>query len=166
MGQALAFVGLVATILLQGLFSGGLAKPQRILTFSSFFHTVRLFGGQIGAVVMGHFIAEREKLHSNLLGLHVQRGEWITDANLRGLTAAMAGKSSGVGAAAGRAAGIVGGRLRLEAYALTFGDAFLLITAGCVIALLLIAMLKVEPMDYGELSQVQGIPETHGEVKK
>ena len=70
-GQAFAFIGLVGCIILQGIFSGGLAKPQWILTFSAFFHTIRLFGGTTGAVYMGHFLAEREKLHSNLLGLHV-----------------------------------------------------------------------------------------------
>lgn len=165
-GQTLAFVGLVATILLQGLFSGGLAKPQRILTFSSFFHTVRLFGGQVGVVLMGHFIPLREELHSNLLGLHVKRGEWVTDANLRGLTAAMAPKSSGLGAAAGRAAAIVGSRVRLQAYALTFEEAFLLITSACVVALVLIALLKVAPMDYRELTEVQSELQTEGEVKK
>src|SRR5580692_2540365 len=76
-GQCFAFIGLVATIILQGLFSGGLAKPQRILTFSAFFHTVRLFGGTIGAIIMGRFIAEREKFHSNVLGIDVQPGSWI-----------------------------------------------------------------------------------------
>ena len=75
LGQCFAFVGLVATIILQGIFSGGLSKPQWILTFSAFFHVVRLFGGELGAVYMGHFVAQREKLHSNLLGLHVQRRE-------------------------------------------------------------------------------------------
>ena len=64
-GQCFAFIGLVAAIILQGLFSGGLAKPQRILTFSAFFHTIRIFGGTLGAVLMGRFIAEREKFHSN-----------------------------------------------------------------------------------------------------
>src|SRR5215470_5955523 len=58
-GQAFAFIGLVGTIILQGIFSGGLSKPQWILTFSAFFHTVRLFGGNLGAVFMGHFIAQR-----------------------------------------------------------------------------------------------------------
>src|SRR5271170_2198362 len=78
-GQSFAFIGLVGAIILQGIFSGGLAKPQRILTFSAYFHTIRLFGGNAGAVYMVHFLAEREKLHSNLLGLHVQSGNWVTD---------------------------------------------------------------------------------------
>lgn len=71
LGQSFPFIGLVATIILQGIFSGGLSKAQWILTFSAFFHTLRLFGGELGAVFMGHFVAQREKLHSNLLGLHV-----------------------------------------------------------------------------------------------
>src|SRR5499433_2618460 len=95
-GQAFAFIGLVGTIILQGIFSGGLSKPQWILTFSAFFHTVRLFGGNLGAVYMAHFIAQREKLHSNLLGLHVQSGSWITDTSIRQLTAGLFSKSSGV----------------------------------------------------------------------
>src|SRR5580698_3609495 len=43
-GQCFAFVGLVSAIILQALFSGALLKPQRVLTFSAFFHTVRIFG--------------------------------------------------------------------------------------------------------------------------
>ena len=99
-GQAFAFIGLVGCIVLQGVFSGGLAKPQWILTFSAFFHTIRLFGGTTGAVYMGHFLADREKLHSNLLGLHVTRGSWITDGNLHALAAGVYAKSSGAAAAA------------------------------------------------------------------
>src|SRR3984957_6231115 len=102
-GQCFAFIGLVAAIILQGLFSGGLVKPQRILTFSAYFHTIRIFGGTIGAILMGRFIAEREKFHSNVLGLHVQHGSWITDANIRQMTAGLFAKSSGLADAAGRA---------------------------------------------------------------
>jgi MFS transporter, DHA2 family, multidrug resistance protein len=103
-GQSFAIVGLVASLVLQGAFSGGLSAPQRALTFAAFYHTVRLFGGQVGVAFMGHFIADREKPHSNLLGLHVQSGSWLTDANLHGLTAGLAAKSSGLMAATGRAA--------------------------------------------------------------
>jgi len=35
-GQAVALIGLVGCIILQGVFSGGLSKPQWILTFSAF----------------------------------------------------------------------------------------------------------------------------------
>lgn len=151
-GQSFAFIGLVSTIVLQAIFSGGLSKPQWALTFSAFFHVVRLFGGQLGVAFMTHFIAQREKLHSNLLGLHVQGGNWITDGNLRQLTAGMLSKSSGVAEATGRAAGLLGGRLRLQAYTLTFSDGFYLVAWACVIALLLIALLRESPLSYGDLS--------------
>src|SRR5215468_10547282 len=154
-GQSFAFIGLVSTIILQGIFSGGLSKPQWILTFSAFFHTIRLFGGQIGAVLMGHFIAQREKLHSNLLGLHVDRGNWIADGSIRHLTAGLFSKSYGLDAATGRAIGVISRRLRLEAYTLTFIDGFHLLAWSCVAALLLIALLRKPPMNYGDLSAFQ-----------
>ena len=60
-------VRLISTIVLQAIFSGGLSKPQDALTFSAFFHIVRLLGGQMGVALMGHYIAVRERIHSNLL---------------------------------------------------------------------------------------------------
>jgi DHA2 family multidrug resistance protein len=155
LGQSFAFVGLVASIILQGIFSGGLSKPQWILTFSAFFHVVRLFGGELGAVFMGHFVAQREKLHSNLLGLHVQSGNWITDGNIRALTAGAYAKSSGLAAAADRAVALLGDRLRLQAYTLSIIDGFYLVAWASVVALLLSAMLRKSPLSYGNLSALQ-----------
>jgi DHA2 family multidrug resistance protein len=151
-GQSFALIGLVATMVLQAVVSGGMTTPSRVLTFSAFFHIVRLFGGQIGVATMGRFIAEREKLHSNLLGLHVQPGDWISEHTLKSVTAGLAAKSSGVPAAAGRAAAIVDGKLRLEAYALTFIDGFHLVAWACVVTLVLIALLRRFPLSLGDLA--------------
>lgn len=151
-GQSFAFIGLVSTIVLQAVFTGGLSKPQAALTFSAFFHIVRLLGGQIGVAFMTHFLAVREKLHSNLLGLHVQQGNWLEDGSIKQLTAGLYAKSSGLPAATGRAVGLISARVRLQAYTLTFIDGFHLIVWGCVAGLLLIAMLKKSPLDYGELA--------------
>jgi DHA2 family multidrug resistance protein len=164
-GQSFAFVGLVSTIVLQAVFSGGLAKPQWALTFSAFFHIVRLFGGQLGVAFMTHFIAQREKLHSNLLGLHVQGGNWIAEANLRQLTPGLYSKSAGLAEATGRAAGLTGGRIRLQAYTLTFIDGFYLVAWACVIALLLIALLRPSPLSYSDLSDIQQPSSAHQETK-
>jgi DHA2 family multidrug resistance protein len=158
-GQAFSFIGLVGCIILQGIFSGGMAKPQWILTFSAFFHTIRLFGGTTGAVYMGHFLAEREKLHSNLLGLHATRGSWITDGNLHASAAGVYAKSFGAVEAAGRAVGLVGARLRLQAYALSLNDGFLLVAWSCVVALLLTALLRKSPLNYADLSTLQPVKE-------
>jgi MFS transporter, DHA2 family, multidrug resistance protein len=149
-GQSFAFIGLVADIVLQAVFSGALSKPQAVLTFSAFFHVVRLFGGQIGVAVMTHFIAIRERVHSNFLGLHVQGGQWITDTSVHQLTAGLYAKS--YGSASGRAIDLVAARLRLQAYTLTFIDGFHFICAACVVALLLTALLRKAPLDYGELA--------------
>jgi DHA2 family multidrug resistance protein len=155
LGQSISLIGLVGCIILQGVFSGGLTKPQWILTFSAMFHTIRLFGGTAGAIYMGHFVAEREKLHSNLLGLHVTQGSWITDANLNALAAGVYAKSSGAAAATARAAGLIGARLRLQAYALSLNDGFLLVAWACFLGLLLTALLRQSPLNYGDLSAVQ-----------
>src|SRR6201993_2678938 len=131
-GQSFALIGLVGGIVLQGVFTGGLSKPQYILTFSAFFHTIRLFGGTLGAIYMGHFLAVRERLHSNLLGLHVSSGSWITDFNIHAMTAGLFGKSSGLPAAGARATDLLASRVRLQAYSLSLIDAFLLVAWHCV----------------------------------
>jgi len=154
-GQAFAFIGLVGCIVLQAIFTGGLAKAEWVLSFSAFFHVVRLFGGTAGAIYMGHFIAQREKLHSNLLGLHVNVGNWITDQNLRAMTAGLYAKSSAVAAASARAIDLMGARLRLQAYSLSLVDGFLLIAWSCFCALILVALLRKSPLNYGDLSAMQ-----------
>jgi len=154
-GQSFSLIGLVGCIILQGVFTGGLAKPQRILTFSAFFHTIRLFGGTAGAIYMAHFLADREKLHSNLLGLRVTQGSWITDWNIHAMTAGVFGRSSGLPSAGARAVDLIAARLRLQAYSLSLIDGFLLVAWTCAIALLIVAMLRKSPFNYRDLSMMQ-----------
>ena len=154
-GQSFAMLGLVSSLILQAAFSGGLEAPQRALTFSAFFHTIRLLGGQMGVAYMGHFIADHEKLHSNLLGLQVQSGKWITDGTVRHLAAGLAAKSTGLAAATGRALGIIDSKVRLQAYSLTFIDAFHLVAWACALMLLLTAVLRKSPLSFGDLPALQ-----------
>jgi len=162
-GQSIAFIGLVGCIVLQAIFTGGLSKPEWALSFSAFFHVIRLFGGTAGAIYMGHFIAQREKLHSNLLGLHVSGGNWILDQNIRAMTAGLYAKSSGTAAAGARAIDLIAARLRLQAYSLSLLDGFLLIAWSCACALIFVALLRKSPLNYGELSSMEQIPATHQE---
>jgi DHA2 family multidrug resistance protein len=162
-GQAFAFIGLVGCIVLQAIFAGALAKPEWVLSFSAFFHVIRLFGGTAGAIYMGHFIAQREKLHSNLLGLHASSGNWITDQNIHAMTAGLYAKSSGMAAAGARAVDLIAGRLRLQAYSLSLVDGFLLIAWSCACAMIFVALLRKSPLNYGELSNMQQIPAAHKE---
>lgn len=162
-GQAFAFIGLVGCIVLQAIFAGALAKPEWVLSLSAFFHVIRLFGGTAGAIYMGHFIAQREKLHSNLLGLHVSSGNWITDQNIHAMTAGLYAQSSGMAAAGARAIDLIAARLRLQAYSLSILDGFLLIAWSCACALIFVALLRKSPLNYGELSNMQQIPAAHKE---
>jgi DHA2 family multidrug resistance protein len=161
-GQSFAFIGLVSTIVLQAIFSGGLSKAQDALTFSAFFHIIRLLGGEAGASLMGHYVAVRERVHSNLLGLHVQGGNWLDDASIHQMTAGFYAKSSGLAAATGRAVGVVNGRLRLQAFTLSFIDGFHLIAWGCVAGLALVALLRKSPLNYAEL----GFPDREAAAKE
>jgi MFS transporter, DHA2 family, multidrug resistance protein len=164
-GQAFAFIGLVGCIVLQALFAGALAKPEWVLTFSAFFHTIRIFGGTAGAIYMGHFLAQREKLHSNLLVLHVSRGNWITDQSIYAMTEGLYPKSPGIVAAGGRAVDLIGARVRLQAYSLSIVDGFLLIAWSCVCALIFVALLRRSPLDYGDLSRLQQMQASANESK-
>ena len=154
-GQAFAFIGLVGCIVLQAIFSGALARPEWVLTFSAFFHTIRIFGGTAGAIYMGHFVAEREKLHSNLLGLHVTGGDWISIQNFHAMAAGLYAKSYGQAAAGARSVDLIAARLRLQAYSLSIIDGFLLIAWSCACALILVALLRKSPLNYGDLSATQ-----------
>src|SRR5580765_625865 len=164
-GQAFAFIGLVGCIVLQAIFTGGLAKPEWVLTFSAFFHTIRIFGGTAGAIYMGHFVAQREKLHSNLLGLHVSSGDWISIQNFHAMTAGLYAKSYGLAAAGARSVDLIAARLRLQAYSLSIIDGFLLIAWSCACALILVALLRKSPLNYGDLSTVQQSPALEKESK-
>jgi MFS transporter, DHA2 family, multidrug resistance protein len=164
-GQAFAFIGLVGCIVLQAIFAGALAKPEWVLSFSAFFHTIRIFGGTAGAIYMGHFIAQREKLHSNLLGLHVSSGDWITSQNVHAITAGLYAKSSGIVVAGARAIDLIAARLRLQAYSLSINDGFLLIAWSCACALIFVALLRRSPLDYGDLTAQQPVPAPAKESK-
>ena len=104
---------------------------------------------------MGHFVAQREKLHSNLLGLHVTSGDWITVQNFHAMTAGLYAKSYGMAAAGARSVDLIAARLRLQAYSLSINDGFLLIAWSCVCALILVALLRESPLGYSDLSMVQ-----------
>jgi hypothetical protein len=45
--------------------------------------------------------------------------------------------------------------VRLQAYSLSIIDGFLLIAWSCVCALILVALLRKSPLNYGELSAIR-----------
>lgn len=160
-GQAFSFIGLVGCIILQAVAVGALSKGAWVMTTSAYFHTIRIFGGTASAIYVSHVLAEREKLHSNLLlGMHASQGNWITDWNIRAMTAGVYAKSSGLAAAGSRAIDLIESRARLQAYSLAFVDTFLLLAWECACALIFVALLRKLPINYGDLAALQRAKET------
>jgi MFS transporter, DHA2 family, multidrug resistance protein len=150
-GLALAFNSMVGAIVLEVLDTGALTRPVDVLTFAGFFQTVRLFGGELGGVFMGHFIAVREEFHSNMLGLNVQLGNVLTDNRLLGLGHALAPHST-EHAAVGRAAEVLGLQVRQQAFTLAISDSFLLVAACCIACLVLVAFMSTVPTQYRQVT--------------
>ena len=64
-----------------------------------------------------------------------------------------------------RAVDLLGNRLRLQAYSLSLIDGFLLIAWSCVCALILVALLRRYPLNYGDLSELGKTPALEKESK-
>jgi MFS transporter, DHA2 family, multidrug resistance protein len=141
-GLALSFTGLVALLVQNAIDAGGLANPFNLLTYSAFVHTVRLFGGESGSAIMQRLVAVREKFHSNMIGLHVASGNWLTDERLKTLTAGLLPNSSGSDDAQGRALQVLGGQMRVQAYTLAYADGFLVIAFVAVLAIVLTVLMR------------------------
>jgi DHA2 family multidrug resistance protein len=149
-GLALAFNSRVGAIVLEALDTGALTRPADVLTFAGFFQTVRLFGGELGGVLMGHFIAVRKEFHSNMIGLNIQLGNVLTDHRLFGLGHAFAPHSTGP-TAIGRAAEVLGLQVRQQAFTLAISDSFILVAACCVACLPVVAFMSTVPTQYRQV---------------
>jgi DHA2 family multidrug resistance protein len=154
-GFACSYIGLVSSIVLEGLEAGALTSAANAATFSGFMHFIRLFGGQVGVAVMTHFISVREKFHSNLLGLHVQAGSWLTDERVRMLSGGVLPESMGPEEAQYRAVGILGQQVRAQAYTLAIADGFILIGWIVVGYLLMMLLLRPGKVNYKDLRNMK-----------
>src|SRR5262249_34732283 len=103
LGLSFTLVGVVGMVAPHGLNRGAMSRPFDVLTYSSFIHMVRLFGGELGTAVMQRLVAVREQFHSNMTGLHVGAGDWLTEERLKMLTGGITPGSSGQEEAQGRA---------------------------------------------------------------
>jgi DHA2 family multidrug resistance protein len=152
---ACTYIGLVSSIVLEGLDAGVLTSAANTATFSGFMHFIRLFGGQIGVTIMTRFITVREQFHSNLLGLNVQIGNWLTDERLRMLSGGLFPGSSGAEEAQQRAVDILSQQVRAQAYTLSIADGFILIAWAAAGYLVLMAFLKPGKISYRMLRSMQ-----------
>ena len=141
-GLACSYVGLVSSIVLSVLEAGALTSATNASTASGFMHFIRIFGGQVGVAFMTRFVSVREQFHSNLLGLNVQVGSWLTDERLRMLTGGFLPASGGPDEAQSRAIGVLSQQVKAQAYTLAISDGFILIAWMVVVYLLLMLFLR------------------------
>src|SRR3984885_1521883 len=153
-GFACSYVGLVGSLVLEAIQGGAMTSLAKAATISGFAHFIRLFGGEVGVATMTHFLSVREKFHSNLLGLNVQSGTWITDQRLRMLAAGAFGRSSGTEEAQYRAAEALGLQVRAQAFTLATSDGFILIAWTVVISLVMMLLLRPIAISYRALSRM------------
>jgi DHA2 family multidrug resistance protein len=151
LGLAGSYVGLVSSIVLEALESGVLTSAVNAATFSGFMHFVRLFGGQIGTSAMNRIVTVRERFHDNILGLHVQAGNWLTDEHLRALSADLFSPSSGSDEAQSRAIGILSQQVRGQAYTMAISDGFIVICWMVALYLMLLVFLRPAKFSYRDL---------------
>jgi DHA2 family multidrug resistance protein len=154
-GLACTYIGLVSSLVLEALEAGALTNAAYAATFSGFMHFVRIFGGQVGVAAMTRFLSLREKFHSNLLGLRVQAGNWLTDERLRLLSGGLGPKSEGTEEAHNRALEILGRQIRAQAYTMAVIDGFILIGWMAALYLLLMVFLRPAKFSYRELRKMQ-----------
>jgi len=141
-GFGMAFTALVGSIIQNAFATNALANPINILTYSSFIHCVRLFGGELGTAVMQHLISVREQFHSNMIGLHIDGGSWLTSERLSGIAHGLFPNSAGSEEAQARAALVLGGQVKTQAYSLAYSDGYMAIALVAALAIILIALMK------------------------
>jgi DHA2 family multidrug resistance protein len=154
-GLACAYIGLVGSIVLEALEAGALTSPAKAATFSGFMHFIRIFGGAVGVAAMTRFLSVRERFHSNLLGLGVQTGSWLTEERLRMLTGKFLPDSAGAEEAQSRAVAILSQQVRAQAYTLAIADGFILIAWSVAAYLLLMLLLRPGKISFKDLRKMQ-----------
>lgn len=140
-GFAFTFNGLVATIVQQAINVGAMDQPIKALTFSGFFQSARLIGGQLGTAWFLHTLSAREQFHSNVLVNYANAGSAAAQHRFAILRAGMS-QHIDISTAAERAAALFGLQLRLQAFTLAIADMFHLLACAALIAMLVIALLK------------------------
>jgi len=154
-GLACSYIGLVGSIVLEGLETGALTSAVKAATFSGFMHFIRIFGGEVGVAAMTRFVSLREKFHSNMLGLHVEAGSWITDERIRMLGGGVLPASTGPEEAASRAVSLLHQQVRAQAYTMATADGFILIGWMVVAYLLLALLLRPAKISFKDIRSMQ-----------
>jgi MFS transporter, DHA2 family, multidrug resistance protein len=120
-------------------------EPSEIFTFGAVLQTGRLFGAQLGSAFVQTFVRVREQTYSNLIGLHVNAGSFLTDQRLEYYAKIVGGRSIGDPEASARATALLARAVQNQAYVLAYIDGFMVLGFAVIGALLLMLLLRDPP---------------------
>ncbi|ACP21707.1 drug resistance transporter, EmrB/QacA subfamily (plasmid) [Sinorhizobium fredii NGR234] len=123
----------------------GSLKPADLPTASLTFNISNLAGTTLGVGILSSFVAERQKFHSDALTeaaslYRASDGEWVS-----GLVGAVAGRVASDAGATVRAAAQIGSAARRQAWALAFGDGFLVVALMLVLGIVAVVAIGRSP---------------------
>lgn len=133
-GQSLALTSLVALV-------AGTVRPEHAATIGAFMQTSRLLGGEVGVAFMQTFVRQREQIHSNLLGLHVQGQAGDTANRIAQYGRALGGHLATTTETAGAKMHLLATAVTQQASVLAFIDAFEVAAAVAIICWFLAAFV-------------------------
>lgn len=137
-GQSFAFTALIYFNILN-------LNLKQVLSFGAAFQTARLFGGELGNGFIQTFIRVREQVHSNLTGLHVQAGSYLTDLRIQELGQTVLPRSGGGSEVSARALALLNHAVQIQADVLSYIDGFMLVAWTAVFALVIMLLLRTPP---------------------
>jgi len=138
-GQSFALSGIVFFGILH-------LRPQDALTFGASVQVARLMGGQIGQAFVSTLTRVRTQTASNLIGLHLQAGDAMVNTRLAAYAAVARKSDPDPTRATARAAAILGNVVRSAAATQGIIDAFVVVSALTVIALMIAVAHKPAPI--------------------
>ncbi len=151
LGEGLAFNSMVGAIILDIINSGSIEKPADVLTFAGFFQTIRLFGGEVGATFIRHFLHSREVFHYSMLAAGIQSGSAPLLQRERTLVRAMHPHAATQNALIGRSAELFATGVGRQAFTLAIMDSFTLIAMVAAACLVVAAGLRVLKVGFSQI---------------
>ena len=154
-GAAISVVSLVGCIVLEVVNSGAVKQPIDTLTFVAWFHTVRLFGGEIVSTLMGYLLFARFRFHFSMLADLVNTSRAATATQLPGTARAIAMQSPSAGSSLALTGALLANRVERQTLTLTIADAYIVEALVIALALVLVASIGREPLQFKDLLKVK-----------
>lgn len=134
-------LGMTFTAVMVGVFTS--VKPEVAAAFAAYIQILRLVAVEFGIAVMATILRVREQLHSNLIGLHLARGD--TDVAQALAARAALFQADGIALAKARATAALASAVQREANVLAYIDGFSLTFVAALFGILVAGAMLPAP---------------------